>query len=213
MTDALTIHTPEILHITDQQGQRYYGANQIWYRQRWQQQAGCGPTNSSHLVWYLSRTRPECGRLSARGGNRQEEFLALMEEMWEYVTPGRMGVNSADLFIQGMRRYGDAHGIGLHFEKLEVPSIPFLRPSAQQMAEFLTNAIEKDIPVAFLNLANGKLSNLDGWHWVTLIAFYPERMMAVMYDQGRKVEIDLDLWLRTTLLGGGFVAVEAACPQ
>ena len=36
------------------------------------------------------------------------------------------------------------------------------------MINFVRLGLDQDCPVAFLNLSNGRLTNLDSWHWVTI---------------------------------------------
>ena len=98
-------------------------------------------------------------------------------------------------------------GTELEVRSLDIPEEIADRPAREAVRDFLLTALAADCPVAFLNLNNGKVTNLDRWHWVTLVAADPERLMVTMLDQGRRVDIDLALWLETTTLGGGFVAL------
>lgn len=83
------ITSPELFTILD--GDRAWrGADQEWYADEWQRKAGCGPTTASHLVSYLADTRPGWGDLYPSHSRRKRDFLALMNEMWEHVTPGRI---------------------------------------------------------------------------------------------------------------------------
>lgn len=197
---------PELLQIL-KDGHLRMGANQEWYPQLWQRQAGCGPTNCAHLLWYLSQTRPGCRALVEYDCREAEDFLRLMEEVWHYVTPGKMGVNSTAIFTGGALRYARERGVTLQPRVLEIPALPFARPKAEVLAEYLCAALSDDLPVAFLNLANGALGNLDSWHWVTLVACDPAKLTVTMYNQGNSSELNLGLWLRSTTLGGGLVTL------
>lgn len=213
MEGFVTIQSPELLKINDEQGKIFLGASQTWFASSWQRQAGCGPTTCTNILWYLSKTRPGWAVLTDGIRNQKKEFLTLMEKAWEYVTPGRMGVNSTKLFADGIRRYGKAYNVHLNCRVLDIPPVKFAgakqrRPSMEQVSLFLVEMFEKDLPVAFLNLSNGRLNNLDNWHWVTLIGFNSARKVALMYDQGLCQEIDIELWLETTALGCGFVAAD-----
>lgn len=184
----LMLKTPELLQIRHQ-ADVTYGANQLWY---------------------LSRTRPGCQALCPQDGAQRAGFLQLMEEVWQYVTPGMMGVNSTQLLTHGVARFGADRGVALHCSALDIPTLPQLRPSLEEVEDFLTQALAQDLPVGFLNLSNGTLQNLDNWHWVTLVGYSPQDHSAQMYDQSLRVRIALDQWLRTTTLGGGFVTVRPA---
>lgn len=207
MSNLISIQKPELLQIDDN-GIRRYGANQIWYPQTWQRKAGCGPTTCSHLFWYLSKTRTECGSLWEQECRTRSEYVKLMEAVFEYVTPGPMGVNTPALFTDGAFQYGRARNVELKADVLQIPSFHQARPSIDTMKEFLTKGFQKDLPAAFLNLSNGELRNLESWHWVTLIGIKEEE--GLMYDQGKSSFIDLKRWLKTTIMGGAFVFLSPA---
>lgn len=202
-----TLANPAMIDISAPGGV-YYGGSQSWYENFWWRRAGCGPVNASNLMWYLARSRPELAALWNTGDGSRESFFALMNRMFQYVTPGRRGVNTTDMLINGVMRFARSRGAELRSRSLVIPKERQIRPTEAVTSAFLLNALADDLPIAFLNLSNGKVGNLDNWHWVTLIAFDPETMKATMVDQGKRVDIDLGLWLKTTTNGGGFVAFE-----
>lgn len=205
----LSISTPDLLHI--QAGNRLsYGAQQTWYASWRQRLSGCGPTAASNLLWYLCATRPDtCGALVRGDGRRQADMVGLMNEVWKDITPGCQGVNKASIFMDGGLRYGNRYGVRLKARTLEVPMLSPQRPTPGELLHFLSEAFADDLPVAFLNLSNGALHQLDSWHWVTLVAV-DNALCAEMYDEGRSQVLDLTLWLRSTTGGGAFVALEPA---
>lgn len=203
---SIRIASPSLLQIRNGRA-CIHGGRQTWYQSRWQRESGCGPTSCSHLLWYLSRTRPECSPLCPHDASTRDGFLRLMEEVWQFVTPTVMGLHSTRLFVKGAQRYGESHGIPLECAALDVSPIPHFRPHRDALRRFLASALERDLPVAFLNLSNGSLTNLHSWHWVTLIAFDPSSFAATMLDNGAEVSIDLGGWLQTTTLGGGFCVI------
>lgn len=202
-----SIRYPERLHI--HKGSAIsYGAHQIWYPGWIQRMSGCGPTAASNLLWYLAATRPaNCGGLYDGDGTSYAGMLRLMEEVWNYVKPGVRGVDRPSIFIDGAIGFGLKHEIALKARLLEVPQGEKERPGMETVLEFLTLAFLDNLPVAFLNLSNGAVRNLDNWHWVTLVSTDRD-LKAQMYDQGRKQIIDVNLWLSTTAGGGAFVALE-----
>jgi hypothetical protein len=211
--EAVAVRSPELFAFTDKDGQPSYGASQTWYTTEWQRRAGCGPTVFAHLAWYLARTRKQCAPLCPYNGMNCAGFLCLMEDIWLYITPGAQGVNKTGMFTRGALRYGAEKNVPLTARVLEIPGPARRRPPLPETERFLTQFLAADLPVAFLNLSNGVLTNLDNWHWVTLLAYDPAEHTALMYDQSRSVVIDVGLWLRTTALGGGFVALELAPGQ
>lgn len=197
------IARPQALHISDG-ARRHYGGNQIWYKSFWQRQAGCGPTVAATLCAYLAKTRPACAPLCAYESASKAGFLHLMQDLWEYVTPD-MGGSTVEIFTSGLQRYADSKGIALACEVLDIPKQKQSRPPREEVAALFRKAFEADLPIAFQNYSNGALQNLDAWHWVTLIAFDPDTLMAEMYDQSRCDEINIPLYLETASNAGKFV--------
>ena len=208
VADRISIRSPGLLQIRGGAAVSY-GAHQIWYPGWLQRMGGGGPTAASNLLWYLAATRPEAGGLFRGNGSRRADMLALMEEVWKYVTPGMRGVDKAAILTDGALRFGADRQVRLSSRVLEVPAAAALRPGREELLAFLSAAFSDDLPVAFLNLSNGAVRNLDNWHWVTLVSVNGE-LRAEMYDQGRRQLIDIGLWLSTTTGGGAFVALETA---
>ncbi len=192
----------ELLKVRDPLGGSTIGGSQLWYRERWPRMSGCGPTAASNIVWYYARSRPELCSLCNVGGADRARFTRLMDEMFTFVTPGLQGVNSAGIFTDGIARYGAARGVDLSTRVLEAGR----RVDENAVRDFIARALKLDAPVAFLNLSNGALENLESWHWVTIVAL-DERMTASVADQGRLLDIDLGRWLKTSRLGGALVYV------
>ena len=201
---------PELLRVAANGGGYFMGGSQEWFPNSWQRKSGCGPTTASGIMWYLSRSRPELEVLRGGGDGNQKHFLRLMEEMFRFVTPGPQGVNKTSTLSDGAAGYARSKGIVLRADILDVPPAAFPRPSVQDVREFLSASFAADCPAAFLNLSNGTLRNLSSWHWVLLIALEPASMTATMCDQCARTGIALGEWLRSTALGGGFVALALA---
>lgn len=195
---------PHLLEIIDEAtSERFLGGHQEWYGDWWKRTAGCGPTVVTTILAYITRRREEGGCAPMTRG----AFLALMEEMWEYVTPGAGGIPSTEMLMAGARKYIDAKALPLCLEALDIPHRKEERPGMEEMAAFLAEALENDSPVAFLCLDTGLETRLDDWHWVTLVAleYGPEGVCAEVTDEGRRFAVDLELWRQTTRRGGGFV--------
>lgn len=208
----LQLQNPSLLQIENMDN-LCWGANQEWYPTDWQQKAGCGPTACSHLLWYLARTRPGYSSLCPDNGNNKDAFLQLMEAVWPFVTPGNKGVNKTSMLADGGIAYAQTKDIALASTVLNIPPMPLHRPQPAVLNLFLQKTLGRNLPVAFLNLSNGALQNLDAWHWVTLIEANTQTLMGTMLDAEKKQEIDLGLWLQTSKLGGGFVALHPVAPS
>ena len=125
--------------------------------------------------------------------------------MFSYVTPGRQGVNTSSIFSKGITRYGLEKNIVLTAFVLEIPGKPCKRPDEDIITEFIAAGLREDSPVAFLNLSNGTLGNLENWHWVTILSLDTDALTAVISDQGKSFEINLREWIKTSILGGSMV--------
>ncbi len=188
----------------------YSGADQEWYDTDIRRMSGCGPTTASNLIWYLSQTRSAHSGLCAFACNQKSEMQKLMLALWDYVTPGRFGVNDPGIMTRGLVRYGMDHGISLQCALLEIPRKRDARPDWQTFSDFVVRYLEQDLPIAYLNLSNGSIENLDSWHWVTLVGFETDSGTAVILDGGKIERIDLRKWYDTTMLGGALVSFSIA---
>lgn len=198
----LSIKQPECLQITGAIDQDLcYGCDQEWYGTEWQRRAGCGPTVAATLFYYLFRPDNQCFS--------QSDWLARMEEVWLYVTPTERGMPTTLLFYQSVLSYAAAKQQQIGHACCEVPEEQADRPPLAEVVNFLRNGLNQDAPIAFLNLCNGTEANLHRWHWVTIIGleYKQDSSCAVLtiLDEGKIKTVDLDQWLETTALGGGFV--------
>ncbi len=181
------------------------GGSQLWYDTRIQKMSGCGPVAACNIIYYLSRSRPEMQAFFGLKSFDKEQFKGLMEEMYKHMTPGMLGINTSRLFADGFLGYILSHGYSLDANVLDIPVKPLRKLKSERILEFIVNALQNDIPCAFLNLSNGKVHNLDGWHWVTIISLEKETMIAQVSDHGRIIDINLGEWLESAFLGGAFV--------
>ena len=205
-----TLTRPDRFTLTLPDGTLCRGADQDWYRDVWQRRAGCGPTAAAMILDYLSCVWPELSGLTVTDARTTEDFLAQMEAVWPYVTPGTMGLDKPESFVLGCRSFALSRGAVLDGRILPIPRRgKGPRPDLDQVRTFLVWALDKDSPVAFLNYSNGDLKNLDSWHWVPLIACWGEgdSLTVTALDGGEEKELDLALWLETSFLGGALVRV------
>lgn len=199
-----SILNPEAFVITDELSQQNYnGCDQEWYHSKWKRLSGCAPTVASNLIYYLNKSHE---------GHPYKKYLsALMEDVWKYVTPSIKGVNSIDRFCKGVLSYSKSKGLNVQYRYINLPRTLSQRPSLLEIIAFIEGGLARDIPVAFLNLCNGKVDNLYSWHWVTIISIeYAEDMSSTfidIMDEGIVKHVNLKLWSQTTTRGGGFVYI------
>lgn len=187
--------------------QSNYGCQQLWYPKKWQRLAGCGPTVATNLFFYLSHYQAPMEL--EEGSSSKESLISLMEELWKYVTPSMRGVNTTQMFYKPLLSFMKTKGFNADYRFCDIPKEKSQRPNFQEILDFLEDALIKNVPIAFLNLDNGEVKNLDRWHWVTIISLEcaEEGTSAFVniLDEGQIKKIDLALWFNTTTLGGGFV--------
>lgn len=197
MNDTISLKNIEALRI---EGSELYGCNQEWYSKPWQRLSGCGPTTASMIALYQVHDH--------QGPKTLEEAKAMMNAVWEYVTPGFGGINRLDRFFKGYDAFLASRQLKHACFALEIPKLKTQRPSLTSVTEFLTKGLLADAPIAFLNLNNGKVHNLEAYHWVLITGIDmidAHHVMAHILDGGERLVIDLGLWLETTTSSGGFI--------
>lgn len=194
------------LTIADNAGNNHFGCSQEWYGSKWKRMAGCGPSTATNLLLYLHRTKSIKLALEL---NDQEGCIKLMEAVWHYVTPTFKGVHTAKQFYNGLHRFAKANGFELSSFSLTIPKQCSLRLEFSAVVEFIRQGLILNSPVAFLNLSNGMVKNLDSWHWVTIVSLKTQEddVFVQVYDGAKAFDINLKLWYETTTAGGGFVYV------
>ena len=199
---AYTLQHPEIFEIMDSKTNRiFYGCDQDWYTTKWQQLSGCGPTVATNTVIYLLKKQY----------STRSEYVELMRDVRKYVTPKIGGVNRTSIYYRGLARCFSNNNYAMDYKYLNVPRKSH-RPSFAQITEFINTALVNDSPIAFLNLHNGKVKNLESWHWTLIIESHldieNDHTMVTILDNGEKKTIDLKLWYESTANDGGFVYFE-----
>lgn len=203
----ITLKNPELLHIKESDGHIYFGADQEWYPTLWQRRAGCGPTTASQLILYFQNKGSIASLLNVQD---KESMVRLMERVWTFVTPGIMGLHLISQFTEGVDNYLKSISSSLAEQTLQIPRSENKRPPFSQVVDFLVSSLQADSPVAFLNLSRGSLTNLDEWHWVTIVEVEQDTedsdLYATIYDAGTYWKINMTQWYETTKRGGGLVS-------
>jgi hypothetical protein len=204
---AISISNLKLLKILDEGTQEiFHGCSQEWYPTEWQRFSGCGPSVASTILFYLLSSRSES--VFEAGISSRNSCLPFMEEVWEYVTPTERGIPSAKMFCESVRAYVRSKGLKIDCGFIDVPEEKALRPALSEISGFIEKALLSDLPVGFLLLCNGKLQEVEAWHWVTIVSLEQPGsgapVVVEILDKGQIKRIDLDLWLETTGLGGSF---------
>jgi len=177
-----------------------YGCNQEQYREFWRRMAGCGPSVVATMYGYhmwKGQVKP------------LEEWLSLMDDVWEDVTPTMKGLPSVVHLTERIERYLFRTAPHFEYTALDVPGIGEDRPALQRFIEFISDSLERDEPVAFLVLDTGEAENLDDWHWTVIVSLEARdnSAIATIYNSGVKCKVNIGQWYETTRKGGGLVAL------
>ena len=201
---CVSIASVEKLRIVDKQNNISYAAQQDFYSSKWKRTSGCGPTAASNLVLYEYRKD-----LCEENPIHEESIRQIMNGMWKHITPGMMGVHVYHKFTKGLSRYLKEHDLAFDVRHILVDKNKNKRIKIDELKTFLEESLSQNHLVAFLNRHNGDEKLLDRWHWVVLtqIEFDENTCKAIILDQGKKIEIDLKLWLETTQDCGAFVSL------
>lgn len=203
---CVSIQAIEKLKIIDKQNQVSYAAQQTFYSSKWKQTSGCGPTAASNLILYEYRKD-----LCDDNPIHEESIRQIMNGMWKHITPGIMGVHVYHKFTKGLSRYLKEHQLNFDVRHILVDKHKNKRIKIEELIVFLETSLSENHLVAFLNRHNGEEKLLDRWHWVVLcqIDYDEKNCRAIILDQGKKIEIDLKLWLETTTDCGAFVSLQS----
>ena len=197
MNQNLTLKNIDYLKIEDSS---LYGCDQLWYAKPWQRLSGCGPTCATMMVLYQTDLK--------KAPKTKEEAISVMNVIWKYVTPGFGGINRLDRFYTGLSKYFTSLNLPYTKHNLEVSKLVEHRPSLSEVSKFIQSGLREDAPIAFLNLNNGKVHNLEAYHWVLIVGIDVEgtdHVLVHILDGGERLIIDLALWLETTTSSGGFI--------
>ena len=169
-----------------------YGGNQEWFHGDFQRLAGCGSVTGSNLAAIYAATRKDYKNLyqpdPRTDGSDKEQYLKLMETMFQYMKPGFMGYPLIGRFAKDFRRYAADRGVTLESEQLFMPK------KKAQALDFILPALEEDHPVAFLILKHPAYElREDNWHWVTITGFDDKEEKLIWSNCGEREEIDWNM--------------------
>ena len=206
-----------LLQVSDSSGTVYTGGNQYWFPKDGYLPGGaCGATAASNVLAYILRSNPALYKIAKAAGlsglaepieksdNTKEGYLDFMKKVYKHLYP-RFGGLMADHYQEGMKSLAIEYGLPIEAECLKVPINNAKRPSVSDALNFVLSSLDADIPVAFLVLSSGNASNLDTWHWVTILAYNEETKETCILDNGSILWTNLETWLDTSIMGGAFV--------
>ena len=209
MMITYTLRNLKNIHAIDHSGLEYFGCDQDWYASKWQQVSGCGPSTAATLLLYLQKS----GRINLPVHVfEQKDCLLLMEAVWSHVTPDQDGIYLIEQFCSGIQSFARSHGFTLDCHSLDILESGALKPKLADAVTFISNGLAKDCPIAFLNLSNGTVTNLEEWHWVTIVALKTNdtqnQSIVTIFDGDKSDTIDFSRWYQTTADGGALIYLD-----
>ena len=205
----LSITHPEFLTVRNEHTTAaYFGGIQSWYTTERKRRAGCGPTSAAIVLAYLAFTRPALRNLYQYQTLSRAAFTLHMEEVYEYVTPGNMGLNHIDMYTGGVAAFAQSRRLSLTPHSFIASGKLSDRPlHTGELADFVKAGLASDCPLGFLSLSRGREVKLQNWHWITITSAEMDdhRLIAAASDEGHKIWFDLLLWYQTTRMHGGLV--------
>ena len=232
MTTVHTLSKLDTIHTVDQSGLEYFGCDQNWYTSKWQKMSGCGPSTASTLLLYLQKS----GRIDLPiHVLEQKDCALLMEDVWSHVNPTQNGIYLVEQFCAGIQSFAHSHGFELDCHSLDIPESIESRSGLADAVAFIIRGLAQDCPIAFLNLSNGAVSNLEEWHWVTIVALetdadlatsenlltddrldagdHQAQVLVTIFDGDKSDTIDFKLWYQTTTDGGALIYLDTVKPE
>lgn len=211
---SYALENPGALCVSLKDNETAFGISQEWMPSARMRRGGCGPCTAANMLFYLSRKSPElallCPYAQADAGSLTlRQSIRFVCGIWKHLYPGPMGVNTAQMFVSGAMGYVRQTGIRLRSRQTHIPGITGRYEPFSTYANFIQEGLDRDCPVAFLNLSNGTEKELDGWHWVTIVSMDrrgdDREVYVEIADDTEKKTVNFGEWFQSTFLGGALV--------
>lgn len=154
-----------------------YGGDQDWFRQEFARKAGCASVTATNLAAVYAANFEGMSALY-RGQTdsfEKSEYVAAMNVLYDYLTPGPAGYPYPRKFAQQFVRFAADRGVTLH------PVIMERTHGYEECRKFVRTSIEEGHPVALLILHHrAKSLEDDNWHWVTVTGWLED-------EEGEKI--------------------------
>ena len=162
-----------------------YGGDQDWFDDEWAQKAGCASVLASNMYAYYKKQYVfSC-----------TDFLKIMEQMFQEMTPGKMG-------------YPFLYKFGRTFKKIMKEEHIALSPVYQKTSQndehalsFVLQSLQEYHPVAMLILYHhAKELEDDNWHWICLTGYQEKEghYQIIFSDCGQRRIIDASVLFDTS---------------
>gem|GEM_PF-271186 len=183
-------------------GSAVYGGKQKWLGSR--SSNGCGPTAASNILYYLADKDSKYSMLYS-GSTSERDFTAHLNSVYDHMRTVNpiWGLVSITSFANYTKSYAEELG----YPSLNIHKKEALWTKHQDTIDFIKEGLNKDTPVATLNL--NRFWDRYGWHWMTITAFKDLGMynnQIVLSSWGEKHTINFWLYFdKARDYGGGYV--------
>lgn len=203
--DTKQIANLELLKLTTDKGEPSYGADQKWFFGPVKQREGSGPAAAANIFYYIDRKKePEKPPMAFRF------FRIFLERLWGIITPTRYGIPEARMLADRVKNYANIKHYHVDVKSMEIPAQPADRPHISEAFNMIFEAMDNDVPAAFLNLENNSCPDLNTRHWVTIIGIDCDNtgFARITYlDNGDVKDFDFGHWWTRGTGAGGIVTV------
>lgn len=150
---------------------KYYGGDQGWFKEILAQEGACGTVAAANITAYMSRN-DEFNKLYAYDDFSKENFMAHMNDMYEFLKPFRIPFTNVPLGIWPMGRFEKAVE---EFSRVRGVDFSGVRNTSgftkENVIDYIESGLKQDAPVAMLIGFNNKLNNIEvvrpnGTSWV-----------------------------------------------
>lgn len=186
----------------------YYGGNQSWWGEatfkfgllfdRRKKDVGCAPVAAANILAYLAGKEDGFSALYPYLYTKND-FRNMMDDVWEFVTPGPAGFWWAGDFSQGIQRYARQRGIDL--ESVILNGHCASKTDLEKVVSYISAGLARDCPIALNVHFNTKLTaggQSFSLHWMVITALMDQRdaegngsIIVSISSWGNKYELDL----------------------
>ncbi len=184
------------------------GGDQRWFSDPWMKHGGCAAVTACDLCVYLAGNRGMANLCPFDPADvTLEDYLAFGERMRPYLSPRPMGINTTEIYIEGLERYfADRGGAPLTLSGVSGQT------DTESAVALVRDQIDRGFPVPYLMLLH-RDKKLDDymWHWFLLNAWRetPRAFQVRAVSYGKEIWVDLrHLWRTGRRRKGGFVRIE-----
>lgn len=163
-----------------------YGGNQDWFTDPWAVKAGCASVLASNLYAYYKGIE-KCSK---------KEFLSVMEDLYTYMTPGRMGFPYFYKFAHKMIERMEKENIYLKAKYLKKSK------SIEDSISFVKKNIDNHHPIGVLILSHiAEELEDDNWHWICISGYKQKEddVYIIFSDCGVRREVHANVLFDTDI--------------